>query len=273
MQKPLVIQPSKTFSSIQFKELWEYRELFYFLIWRDVKVRYKQTLLGATWAIIRPISSMVVFTFVFNRLAGFTSEGVPYTLFTYTGILAWLFFSDGLTGSSQSLLTNSNLISKVYFPRLIIPAAAVLRGLVDFGIAFVIFLGLMVYYNFAPTWNILLFPFAVLWGIVASLGVGLWFTAVGVKYRDIAQALPFVVQILFWVTPVGYSSTKIPAKWEILYWMNPMTGVIESFRYTLLGTAYTPPNLIILSIAISVIIFITGVINFRRMEREFADVI
>jgi len=149
----------------------------------------------------------------------------------------------------------------------------VLRGLVDFGIAFVIFLGLMVYYNFAPTWNILLFPFAVLWGIVASLGVGLWFTAVGVKYRDIAQALPFVVQILFWVTPVGYSSTKIPAKWEILYWMNPMTGVIESFRYTLLGTAYTPPNLIILSIAISVIIFITGVINFRRMEREFADVI
>ena len=143
-----------------------------------------------------------------------------------------------------------------------------LRGLVDFGIAFVIFLGFMVYYNFAEHGNLLLFPFAVLWGIVASLGVGLWFTAVGVKYRDIAQALPFIVQILFWVTPVGYSSTKIPAKWELVYWMNPMTGVIESFRYTLLGTANTPPNLIILSITISIIIFVAGVINFRRMERE-----
>jgi lipopolysaccharide transport system permease protein len=273
LQKRLIIERSKTFSAIQFRELWEYRELFYFLIWRDVKVRYKQTLLGTGWAIIRPVTSMVVFTFVFNRLAGFTSEGVPYKLFTFTGILAWLFFSDGLTGSSQSLLTNTNLISKVYFPRLIIPAAAVLRGLVDFGIAFVIFLGFMVYYNFAPTWNILLFPFALLWGIVASLGVGLWFTAVGVKYRDIAQALPFIVQILFWITPVGYSSTKIPPKLELLYWTNPMTGVIESFRYTLLGTAYTPTHLIIFSIAISVIIFVTGVINFKRMEREFADVI
>ena len=273
MQKELVIQPSKTFSSVHLAELWEYRELFYFLIWRDVKVRYKQTLLGAGWAIVRPVASMVVFTFIFNRLAGFSLEGVPYALFTFCGVLAWNFFSEGLTGSSQSLLANTNLISKVYFPRLIIPAAAVLRGLVDFGIAFVIYLCFMAYYSFAPGWNMLLFPFAVIWGIIASLGVGLWFTAIGVKYRDIAHALPFVVQILFWITPVGYSSAKIPAKWELLYWMNPMTGVIESFRYTLLGTAHLPSNLLILSLVLSLVIFVTGVINFRRMEKEFADVI
>lgn len=273
MNKELVIQPSKTFTSVHLAELWEYRELFYFLIWRDVKVRYKQTVLGAGWAIIRPVTSMVVFTFIFNRLAGFSSEGVPYALFTYSGILAWTFFSDGLTGSSQSLLTNTNLISKVYFPRLIIPAAAVLRGLVDFGIAFVIYLILMAYYSFAPGWNIMLFPLAVVWGIFASLGVGLWFTAVGVKYRDIAQALPFIVQLLFWVTPVGYSSSKIPAKWEALYWMNPMVGVIEGFRYTLLGSAHMPLNLMLLSLLLTLVIFVTGVYNFRRMEKEFADVI
>jgi lipopolysaccharide transport system permease protein len=273
MQKELVIQPTKTFAGLNLKELWEYRELFYFLIWRDVKVRYKQTVLGVGWAVVRPVASMVVFTFIFNKLAGFSADGVPYALFTFSGILAWNFFSEGLTGSSQSLLTNTNLISKVYFPRLIIPSAAVLRGLVDFGIAFVIYVGFMLYYSFAPGWNMLLFPFAVVWGIVASLGVGLWFTAVGVKYRDIAQALPFVVQLLFWITPVGYSSAKIPAKWEVLYWLNPMTGVIESFRYTLLGSAHTPINLILLSLTLSIVVFVTGVINFRRMEREFADVI
>lgn len=273
MDKELVIQPSKGFSSIHLRELWEYRELFYFLVWRDVKVRYKQTILGAGWAIARPVASMVVFTFIFNKLAGFSSEGVPYALFTFSGVLAWNFFSEGLTGASASLLSNSNLISKVYFPRLIVPAAAVLRGLVDFGIAFVIYLCFAAYYAFAPGWNILLFPLAVMWGMIASLGVGLWFTAFGVKYRDIAHALPFIVQILFWITPVGYSSAKIPAKWEALYWMNPMTGVIESFRYTLIGSAYLPTNLLILSLILSLVIFVTGIFNFRRMEKEFADVI
>lgn len=273
MNKTLVIEPSKTFSAVHLAELWEYRELFYFLIWRDVKVRYKQTLLGAGWAVIRPVASMVVFTFIFNKLAGFSAEGIPYALFTFSGVLAWNFFSEGLTGASQSLLNNTNLISKVYFPRLIMPAAAVLRGLVDFGIAFVIYLCFAAYYRFVPGWNILLFPFAVLWGIIATIGLGLWFTAIGVKYRDIAHALPFIVQILFWVTPVGYSSAKIPAKWEILYWMNPMTGVVESFRYTLLGRAYLPSHLLIISIILSLLIFVTGMFNFRRMEKEFADVI
>jgi lipopolysaccharide transport system permease protein len=273
MSKELVIQPSKTFSALHLRDLWEYRELFYFLIWRDVKVRYKQTVLGVGWAIVRPVVSMVVFTFIFNRLAGFSSEGIPYQLFTLSGIMAWTFFSEGITGSSQSLITNTNLITKVYFPRLIIPSAAVLRGLVDFGIGFLIFIGFLVYYSFNPGWQILLFPLATLWGIATSLGVGLWFTAIGVKYRDIAQALPFVVQLLLWVTPVGYSSSKIPAKWEMLYWLNPMTGVVESFRYTLLGKAYLPTHLLIFSIVVCLIVFVSGIFNFRRMEKEFADVI
>ena len=269
----LVIKPPKRLSALRLKELWEYRELFYFLIWRDVKVRYKQTVLGAGWAIVRPVVSMVVFTFIFNRLAGFSSEGVPYQLFTFTGVLAWNFFSEGLTGASQSLISNANLITKVYFPRLIMPAAAVLRGLVDFGIAFLIFIGFMIHYHYMPTVHIFLFPLVLLWGIVAALGAGLWFTAIGVKYRDIAQALPFVTQLIFWITPVGYSSAKVPAKLESFYWLNPMTGVIEGFRYTLLGTAHIPPNLLWMSIILSIVIFITGMVNFRRMEKEFADVI
>ncbi len=244
MKKELVIEPPKRFSSIDFKELWNYRELFYFLIWRDTKVRYKQTFLGASWAIVRPVLSMVVFTFVFNKLAGFSTSGVPYQLFTFTGILAWNFFSDGITGSSQSLITNSNLITKVFFPRLIIPAAAVLKGLVDFGIAFIIYILFMIYYSFNPGPNILLFPLAIIWEIITSLGIGLWFTAIGVKYRDIAQALPFAIQLLFWITPVGYSSAKIPLKWELIYWLNPMTGVVELFRATLLGHAYLPLHLL-----------------------------
>lgn len=273
MQKELVIQPSKRFISINFKELWNYRELLYFLVWRDIKVRYKQTLLGAGWAIFRPIISMVVFTFVFNKLAGFSSIGVPYALFTLSGILAWNFFSDGITGASQSLITNTNLISKIYFPRLLIPASAVLRGMVDFGIAFLIYLGFMAYYSFAPNKFMLLFPLVVTWGIVASLGLGFWFTAIGVKYRDVAQALPFIVQLLFWVTPVGYSSAKVPVKLQPFYWLNPMTGVVEGFRLTLLGKAFIPTNLLIISLVVCLLIFITGLLNFKRMEKEFADVI
>lgn len=269
----LVLEPSRGYVAVNLRELWDYRELFYFLIWRDVKVRYKQTVLGAGWAIARPVASMVVFTFIFNRLAGFSSEGVPYALFTLCGILAWNFFSEGLSGASQSLIVNTNLISKVYFPRLIVPAAAVLRGLVDLGIAFLVYILFMIYYQFFPGVQILALPLALLWGIIAALGVGLWFSAIGVKYRDIAQALPFVVQLLFWVTPVGYSSDKVPAKWEVLYWLNPMTGVVEMFRYSLLGVAHLPVNLLILSGAVSVIAFVSGVYNFRRMEKEFADVI
>jgi|MudIll2142460700_1097286.scaffolds.fasta_scaffold10228_1 lipopolysaccharide transport system permease protein len=271
--RELILEPSRGYVAVNLRELWDYRELLYFLIWRDVKVRYKQTVLGAGWAIARPVVSMVVLTFIFNRLAGFSSDGVPYALFTLCGILAWNFFSEGLSGASQSLIVNTNLISKVYFPRLIVPAAAVLRGLVDLGIAFLVYILFMIYYQFFPGVQILALPLALLWGIIAALGVGLWFSAFGVKYRDIAQAFPFVVQLLFWVTPVGYSSDKVPAKWEVLYWLNPMTGVVEMFRYSLLGVAHLPVNLLILSAAVSVIAFVSGVYNFRRMEKEFADVI
>ena len=273
MREEIIIKPTKRFLDIHFKELWDYRELFYFLIWRDIKVRYKQTVLGVGWAVFKPVLSMIVFGFIFNKLAGFTSGNVPYQLFTLSGILAWNFFSEGLNGSSASMISNSNLISKVFFPRLIIPTAAVLRGLVDLGIGLLVFIGFMIYYKFMPGIQIFMFPLVLLWGIIASLGMGLWFSAIGVKYRDIAQALPFVVQLLFWITPVGYSSSNIPAKYELFYWLNPMTGVIEGFRYTLFGEAHIPKNLLLMSILISLILFISGILNFRRMEKEFADVI
>lgn len=268
-----IIKPSGRLSALRVKELWEYRELFYFLIWRDVKVRYKQTVLGVAWAILRPVISMLVFTFVFNRLAGFTSEGIPYQLFTLSGVLAWNFFAEGLTGSSQSLIASANLLTKVYFPRLIIPTAAVLRGFVDFGIGLLIFAGSLAYFHFPPTSQLALFPLVMLWEVIATLGVGLWFTAIGVKYRDIAHVLPFVVQVLFWITPVGYSSARIPKAWEYIYWLNPMTGVVEGFRLTLLGSAHLPPRLFWMSVTLSFVIFFTGLLNFRRMEKEFVDVI
>lgn len=269
----LVIEPTRTFAMVRFKELWEYRELFYFLIWRDIKIRYKQTVLGVGWAVVRPVTSMLVFTFIFNRLAGFATGGVPYPLFTFAGVLAWNFFSEGLSGSSQSLNTNANLLTKVYFPRLVIPSAAVLKGLVDFAVACVILVAMMAYYRFVPGPSLALFPFVVLWLVITALGVGLWFTALGVKYRDVAQALPFVVQVLFWITPVGYSSDKIPAHLQYLYWLNPMTGVVEAFRYSLLGAGYLPRPLTWMSLALTAIVFVAGLLNFRRMEKEFADVI
>jgi len=271
--KEIVIAATRGLGTIRFREMWEYRELFYFLVWRDVKVRYKQTFLGIAWAVVRPLLSMVVFTFVFNRLAGFSSEAIPYPLFTYAGILAWQFFSEGITGASQSLLSNTNLITKVYFPRLIIPSAAVLRGIVDVGVAFALLFSLYLYFGFLPGLHLLLLPVAVCWGMMVSLGVGLWFSALGVKYRDVAHALPFVVQLLFWITPVGYSSAEVPSRFVPFYWLNPMTGVIEFFRYALVGTANLPSGLVLLSIAVCLAIFLSGVMTFKRMEREFADVI
>jgi len=269
----IVIKPSGRFPSPNFKELWKYHELFYFLILRDVKIRYRQTLLGVGWAIIRPVLSILVFTFIFHRLAGFTSEGIPYQLFTLAAILPWNFFSQGVTAASQSFLINTNLITKIYFPRLIIPSAAVLRGLIDFFVAFLIYIFLLSYYSYAPGWSLLLLPVAFLWMVGSCLGVSLWISAIGVKYRDVAQALPFFIQILFWISPVGYSSARIGGQWEFLFWLNPMTGVIESFRYALLGKAYLPNNLLFLSITVSILVLVAGTLNFKRMEKEFADVI
>ena len=273
MQNEIVIKPTKGLSSLHLREVWEYRELFYFLVWRDIKIRYKQTFLGAAWALIRPLMGMVVFTILFNKLVGFAVEGVPYLLFTFCGVVAWNFFSEGVMGASQSLLANANLISKVYFPRVIIPAAAILAGLVDFLIAFSLAIVLMIYFQFAPSLSIVLLPAFIFLTILTSLGIGFWFSSISVQYRDVAHALPFIVQVVFWITPVGYAASKIPENYRILYWLNPIVCVIEGFRWSMLHYGRLPLNLVFLSSGVALMLFITGLMNFLRMERKFADVI
>jgi len=273
MNDEIIIRPTRGLSALQLREIWEYRELFYFLVWRDVKIRYKQTFLGATWAIIRPFMGMVVLTLVFNKLVGFSVTGVPYILFTFCGVVAWNFFSEGVSGASQSLVANANLISKVYFPRIIIPAAAILAGLVDFTIAFSLALGLMVYFHFVPTWTIVLLPVFVVLTIVVSLGIGFWFSSISVQYRDIGHALPYIIQVLLWITPVGYAASKVPSGYQLLYWMNPIVCAIEGFRWSMLHTGTMPLSLVAISVGVAFALFVTGLMNFLRMERRFADVI
>jgi lipopolysaccharide transport system permease protein len=255
------------------KELYKFRELFYFLIWRDIKVRYKQTVLGAAWAIFRPLVTMVIFTFLFNKLAGFESGNIPYPVFVLSGVFIWNFFSEGLSFSSQSLINNASLISKTYFPRIIIPFSAVLRGIVDFIIGFFIYLIFSFYYGVYPGINILLFPVMLILLIFSLSGIGMLFSSLSVKYRDIAQILPFFVQLMMWVSPVGYSSSKIPGKYEIFFWMNPMTGIIELSRYSLLGTGYLPLNLLFVSCISMTVLFLIGSYSLYKLEKDFADII
>ncbi len=269
----IVLRPSHGLSLVRWKELWQFRELFYFLVWRDIKIRYKQTFLGTLWALIRPLMGMIVFTLIFNKLIGFSVEGVPYLLFTFCGVVAWNFFAEGVSGASQSLLSNANLISKVYFPRVIIPAAAILSGLVDFAIAFFLAIVLMVYFQFAPAITILFLPFFILLTIVTSLGIGFLFSSISVQYRDIAHALPYIIQVLFWITPVGYAANKIPDEFQILYWCNPIVCVIEGFRWSMLHSGEIPLHLVGISVSVALALFVLGLVNFLRMERKFADVI
>lgn len=269
----ILLRPSRGMSLVRWKDLWQYRELFYFLVWRDIKIRYKQTFLGTLWALIRPLMGMIVFTLIFNKLIGFSVEGVPYLLFTFCGVVAWNFFAEGVSGASQSLLANANLISKVYFPRVIIPAAAILSGLVDFAIAFILAVVLMVYFQFAPTGTIIVLPFFILLTVVTSLGIGLLFSSISVQYRDIAHALPYIIQVMFWITPVGYAADKIPDEFQLLYWCNPIVCVIEGFRWSMLHSGEVPLHLAGVSVCIAVLLFILGLMNFLRMERKFADVI
>ena len=269
----IVLRPSHGLSLVRWKELWQFRELFYFLVWRDIKIRYKQTFLGTLWALIRPLMGMIVFTLIFNKLIGFSVERVPYLLFTFCGVVAWNFFAEGVSGASQSLLSNANLISKVYFPRVIIPAAAILSGLVDFAIAFFLAIVLMVYFQFAPAITILFLPFFILLTIVTSLGIGFLFSSISVQYRDIAHALPYIIQVLFWITPVGYAANKIPDEFQILYWCNPIVCVIEGFRWSMLHSGEIPLHLVGISVSVALALFVLGLVNFLRMERKFADVI
>ena len=267
------IHPASSWSSIGLRELWEYRELLYFLVWRDVKVRYKQTALGAAWAIIQPLMMMVVFSLFFGYLAKVPSDGIPYPIFTFCALLPWQLFAHALTESSNSLVANEHLITKVYFPRLVVPIAAVLGGVVDFAVAFVILLLMMLYYGIVPTWAIVTLPGFILLAIMTALGVGLWLSALNVQYRDVRYTIGFLIQFWLFATPVAYPSSIVPERWRPLYGLNPMAGVVEGFRWALLGKSEPPGALLAVSVAVVILILVGGLYYFRRMEQEFADVV
>ena len=269
----LRIEASTGWVSLGLRELWQYRELLSFLVWRDLKVRYKQTALGVAWAIIQPLLSMVIFSLFFGRLAKMPSDNIPYPLFSYTGLVVWAYFSHALTQSSTSLVGSANLIKKIYFPRLAIPVSAVLSGVVDFGLAFLVLLGMMFYYGILPTWNSVWLPLFLLLGIVTALGVGVWLSAVNVQYRDVPHTLPFITQFWMFATPIVYPSSLLPEPWRAVYGINPMAGVVEGFRWALFGANTAPGPIILVSAAAAVALLVSGALYFRRMERSFADVI
>jgi lipopolysaccharide transport system permease protein len=269
----VVIQPSEGWVPLDLKGLWQYRELLYFLCWRDIKVRYKQTVLGAAWAIIQPFFTMVVFSLFFGRLAKIPSDGLPYTVFCYAALVPWTFFANGLSQASDSLVSNSNLIKKVYFPRLVIPIATVLSGIVDFVLAFLVLLGMMFYYGLTPTIHILLLPIFLLLALVTALGVALWLSAMNVQFRDVRYVIPFVVQFWLFATPIAYPSSLLSEPWRTFYGINPMVGVVEGFRWALLGTHAGLSLMSLVSSITAVVILITGLFYFRRMEKSFADTV
>lgn len=268
----VVIRPSRGWIPINLRDLWIYRELMYFLTWREIKVRYKQTLLGAAWAIIQPFFMMVVFTLFFGKLAKVPSEGLPYPLFNYAALLPWTLFAEGITRSSTSLVQDAILVRKVYFPRLVMPLSGILSPLIDFAIAFTILIGMMFYYGYSPSVQILWLPLFIILVLITALGVGLWLSAINVKYRDVRYVIPFVIQLWLFASPVVYSSNLLPEKFQIVYGLNPMAGVIEGFRWALLGTK-PPGSLIAISVIIVIVISISGAFYFRRSEKTFADVI
>lgn len=267
------IEPSKGWVSLKIKELWAYRELLYFLVWRDVKVRYKQTALGAAWAIIQPVMTMVVFSLFFGRLAKIPSDGVPYPIFSYAALVPWTFFANGLTQSSNSLVGSANLITKVYFPRLTIPIATVLSGVVDFILAFAVLLVMMFLYGISPTHNVIWLPLFLLLALVTALGVGMWLSAMNVQFRDVRFVVPFIVQFWLLATPIAYPSSLLSEPWRTLYGLNPMVGVVEGFRWAMLGTNTAPGTSIFVSGAVALILLLSGSFYFRRMEKTFADVV
>lgn len=267
------IERSTGWISLNLAEVWRYRELLYFLTWRDVVVRYKQTALGASWAIIQPVMTMAVFSLVFGRLSSMPSDGVPYPLFSFAALVPWTFFANGLTQSSNSLVGSANLIQKVYFPRLMIPAASVLGGAVDFALAFVVLLGMMAYYGIAPTLNVLWLPLFVLLAVVTALGVGLWLSALNVRFRDVRYVVPFITQFWLFATPIAYPSSLLDPRWRTLYGLNPMAGVVEGVRWALLGTSTSPGPMIGASVLAATLMLLGGAYYFRRMEKAFADIV
>jgi lipopolysaccharide transport system permease protein len=278
-EEVLLLRPTHGLAALNLRDLWVYRELVYFLTWRDLKVRYKQTALGAAWAVIQPVIQMVIYTLLFGGVAKFSSEGVPYPIFNFAALLPWGLFAKALGDAGRSLVNNRNMITKVYFPRLVIPVSSVLGGLVDFGIAFVVFIAITAYYHFSPSAGfdfvfrpaLLTLPLFILLALVAALGVSLWFSAMNVIYRDVGHVLPFLTQVWFFITPIVYSSTEVSEQWRLLYALNPMTGVVEGFRWALIGTQATPWPVLAVSTIVALTVLVSGLFYFRNMERTFAD--
>jgi lipopolysaccharide transport system permease protein len=267
------VEPSRGWVSLKLAEIWEYRELLYFFIWRDVKVRYKQTALGLAWAILQPLFTMLIFSLFFGRLAKVPSDGVPYPLFALTGLLPWTFFAHGVTQSANSVVNHSNLVNKVYFPRMIIPIAAVLAGLVDLVPAFALLLPMMMYYGVIPSAQIFWLPAFVLLALLAALGVGTGLAAINVHFRDVRHTVPFLIQSWLFITPIAYPSSLLPEGWKTLYALNPMVGVVEGFRWAVLGTEPAPGAMVLVSAAAAVLLLLVTALYFRRLERTFADVV
>ncbi len=267
------IEPSRGFVSLKLKELWQYRELLYFLTWRDIKVRYKQTVLGIAWAIIQPFFTMVIFSLFFGRLAKVPSDGIPYPIFSYAALVPWTFFANGLNMASNSLVDGSNLIKKIYFPRLALPIASVLSGVVDFVLAFILLVGMMFYFGFVPTINIIWLPLFLLLALITSLGVSLWLSAMNVQFRDIRYIIPFLTQFWLFATPIAYPSSLLSEPWRTIYGINPMVGVVDGFRWALLGTNTAPGNTVFVSSIVACLLLVSGAYYFRRLEKTFADVV
>jgi lipopolysaccharide transport system permease protein len=273
VERVTVIKPSPRWPHLDVREFWHFRELFGMLVWRDVKVRYKQTFIGVAWAIVQPLMLMVVFSLVFGKFAQFSSEGLPYQIFTFSGLLPWTYFAAALALSSVSIVSNANLVTKVYFPRVFLPFAASAVPAIDFAIAFVVLLGLMQWFDTPIHATVVFMPLFLLLAFVTALGVGLFFSAMNVRYRDVPYALPFLVQLWFWLSPVAYAITELPDKYEWIFALNPMTGVINGFRWSLLGTPAPPPAQLTLSVVASLVFFVGGLAFFRRSEPRFADTI
>jgi lipopolysaccharide transport system permease protein len=269
----ITIEPPRGWQALEWREFWAYRELLFFLTWRDIKVRYKQTVLGAAWAILQPVLTMLIFSIIFGRLAKLPSDGIPYPVFTFVALLPWQLFAFALTSSSNSLIESQNLITKVYFPRLIVPLASTIAGLLDFAIAFVVLLGMMFYYHITPPAFIWSLPLFLLLALASALAVGLWLSALNVKYRDIRYVVPFLSQFWLYATPVAYSSQLIPENWRWLFSLNPMTGVVEGFRWALLGRSALNPPYLLISAVVVLVLLVSGLYYFKRVESGFADVI
>lgn len=267
------LKPSNGWRALNLSEFWQYRELLYFLSWRDIKVRYKQTALGALWAILQPFLTMLVFSLFFGNLAKMPSDGIPYPIFAFSALVPWTFFSNGLTQSGNSLIQSAGMLKKVYFPRLIVPISSILSGVVDFLFAFLVLIGLMFWYGIVPTANVVWLPLLLLLAFGTALGVGLWLSAMNVQFRDVRYTIPFLAQFWLFATPIAYPSSLLSEPWRTIYGINPMVGVVEGFRWALLGTATAPGPLIIVSALTMLTILITGMFYFRRMESTFADVV